>query len=66
MCRAQYANLEIMIHAFKQQVINLSKADIRELRIEGISQAEFEKFISQQDKYSDYQQQVLSDKVQML
>jgi hypothetical protein len=46
--------LEILIPAFRQKVINFSKADIRELKLEGISQAEFEKFISQQDMHSKY------------
>jgi hypothetical protein len=44
--RPQYCNYEVLIHAFKQNIIDLSEAHIVELKTSETNPAEFEKFIS--------------------
>ena len=44
--RPQYCNYEILIHAFKQNIIDLSQAEIVLLKTSQVSPSEFEKFIS--------------------
>ena len=64
--RAQYCNYEVLVHAFKQNIIDLSQAEIIKLNLSESSPAEFETFIKNEDKFSKYQQDLLSDKFQLL
>lgn len=50
--RPQYCNYEVMIKAFTQNIIDLSQADIVLLKTSESNPEEFEKFISQQHKFS--------------
>jgi len=64
--RAQYCNYEVLVNAFTQKVMDMSKAEIIRLNTSQMSQEEFEKFVSTQDRFSEYQVDLLSDKMQDL
>jgi len=46
--------------------MDMSKAEIIRLNTSQMSQEEFEKFVSTQDRFSEYQVDLLSDKMQDL
>jgi hypothetical protein len=52
--KAQYCNFEILTHAFNQNIIDLSQANIQMIKTSATKQADFEKFISNQDMQSPY------------
>jgi hypothetical protein len=52
--KPQYCNYEVLVNAFKQNIIDLSAADINLIKTSESNPAEFEKFITQQDKFSKY------------
>lgn len=52
--QAQYCNFEVMVNALKQNIIDLSQAEIMLLKTSESSPKEFEEFIMKQHKLSKY------------
>lgn len=61
--KPQYCNYEVLVNAFTQKVMDMSQAEIIRLNTSAMSQQDFEQFISNQDRFSEYQQDLLSDKM---
>ena len=63
---ANYCNFELLTQLFQQKQVDLSQAEVYRISTAGVSQSVFEKFIKQQDFHSEFQQELMSDKVQEL
>lgn len=64
--KAQYCNYEVLVNAFTQKVMDMSKAEIIRINTSDMGLKEFEQFVSNQDRFSEYQVDLLSDKMQEL
>ena len=64
--KPMYCNYELMVNAFNQKVIDMSKADIVLVKTSESSRDDFEKFVTKMDVNSQYQRDLLSDKLYSL
>mmetsp|Transcript_42712 Transcript_42712/g.65584 ORF Transcript_42712/g.65584 Transcript_42712/m.65584 type:complete len:113 (-) Transcript_42712:85-423(-) len=61
-----YCNYEVLVNVFNQQIIDMSRAKIIHLNTSSMGQEAFEKFIKSQHRFSEFQQDLMRDKIQAL